>query len=222
MISFVYFDVGGVAIKDFSGSDKWTELKKELGVTPENDAEFEDFWLSYESERCLGPNVDTLLPLIKKRFGSKFSDNYSLLIDGFVNRFEVNKSIWPVIKKIHQKCKVGLLTNMYPGMYEAILDRGLLPDIDWDAVIDSSVVKLQKPDKKIYELAERLANFNGHEILFVENSRTHIKKAEEFGWQCILYDSKNYEESSVRLEEELREIPAGGPGTYKKQALRRG
>ena len=49
MISFVYFDVGGVAIKDFSGSDKWTELKKEVGVTPENDAEFE--WETFALER---------------------------------------------------------------------------------------------------------------------------------------------------------------------------
>lgn len=30
MIKFVYFDVGGVTIKDFSGTDKWEVLEKEI------------------------------------------------------------------------------------------------------------------------------------------------------------------------------------------------
>lgn len=31
MIKFIYFDVGGVVIDDFSGNDSWRELKVELG-----------------------------------------------------------------------------------------------------------------------------------------------------------------------------------------------
>ena len=33
MISFVYFDVGGVVILDFSGTNKWEMVKKEWGIT---------------------------------------------------------------------------------------------------------------------------------------------------------------------------------------------
>jgi hypothetical protein len=29
-ISFIYFDVGGVLIQDFSGNNKWNELLSEL------------------------------------------------------------------------------------------------------------------------------------------------------------------------------------------------
>ena len=31
-LSFIYFDVGGVVIQDFSGTNKWSQLKRELGI----------------------------------------------------------------------------------------------------------------------------------------------------------------------------------------------
>ena len=48
MVSFVYFDVGGVVVLDFSSTDKWEQLKKELSITKNNDAESESFWDKYE------------------------------------------------------------------------------------------------------------------------------------------------------------------------------
>lgn len=114
MVSFVYFDVGGVVVLDFSGTNKWELLKKELGITKNNDAEFESFWDKYEPMVNAGQDVEKLLPLIRIEFSSKLPEGYSLLIDGFVNRFEANKSTWPIIEKVHKKCKIGLLTNMYP------------------------------------------------------------------------------------------------------------
>ncbi len=199
MISFVYFDVGGVVVLDFSGTNKWAQLKKELGIPAKRYAEFEAFWDTYEPEVNAGREVETLLPLIKKRFGSTLPRRYSFLIDGFVNRFEVNKSIWPVISNIHKQCKIGLLTNMYPHMFEAIKKKGLLPKVKWDAIIDSSKEGIPKPNPRIFELAERKAGFTGKEILFVDNSHTHIDAARDFGWQTFLYDSAKPEDSSYRL-----------------------
>jgi len=198
-ISFVYFDLGGVVELDFSGTNKWAKLKKELGITADKDNEFEDFWDKYEAEVCIGRNVETLIPLIKKKFGSKFPDKYSFLIDGFVNRFEINKSIWSVIDKIHQRCRVGLLTNMYPHMFEAIKNRSLLPNVTWDVIIDSSVVGIKKPDPRIFELSEQRAGVKGKEILFVENDPRNIRAAKDFGWQTFLYDSTHPKDSSNKL-----------------------
>ena len=149
MVSFVYFDVGGVVVLDFSGTDKWDQLKKEIGISKSKDAKFESFWDRYEPKVNAGQDVETLLPLIKRKFGSELPEDYSLLIDGFVKRFEANRSIWPVIEKIHKKCKIGLLTNMYPHMLEAIKNRKLLQKIKWDIIIDSSVEGITKPDSKI-------------------------------------------------------------------------
>lgn len=202
-VKFVYFDLGGVAILDFSGTDKWSQLKMELGIGAEKEKQFEDFWEQYEPVLCLGKrDTDTLLPLMKQQLGISVPDNYSLLVGGFVNRFEANKSILSVINEIRKTCKVGLLTNAYTGMLDAIKRKGILPDVVWDVVVDSSIVGLQKPDPKIFYLAQEKAKANGKEVLFVENSPKHTKAAEQFeGWQTFLYDSSKPEDSSKRLME---------------------
>ncbi len=204
MVSFVYFDVGGVVVLDFSGTDKWDQLKKEIGISKSKDAKFESFWDRYEPKVNAGQDVETLLPLIKIKFGSKLPEDYSLLIDGFVKRFEANRSIWPVIEKIHKKCKIGLLTNMYPHMLEAIKNRKLLPKIKWDIIIDSSVEGITKPNSKIFKIAEKRSGFKENNILFVDNSQKNIEAAMVHGWQVFLYDSAHPKEESRRLLESFK------------------
>ena len=181
MTKFVYFDVGGVLIKDFSKTNKWEELKKAKNITDPN---FDVWFDELESKLCLGKAT---------------LENVRISLDDFVSRFEVNKTIWPIIKNIKKKYKIGLLTNMYPQMLKFIKERKLLPEVDWDVEIDSSVVSLQKPDPQIYKLAQERAGVDASEILFVENSLGNIEAAQIFGWQTFLYDSGDYEKSSHEL-----------------------
>lgn len=201
MVSFVYFDVGGVVALDFSGTNKWQELKQELGIPVRMSQQFDDFWEKYRDEVCIDRDVESLLPLLKKQFNIHMPDNYSLLIDGFINRFEKNTSILPVIDKIHSKFKIGLLTNMYPRMFDEMKKRGLLFDMNWDVIIDSSKRRLQKPDPRIFTLAEKEAEVSGGDILFVENSQGHIEAAKANGWQTFLYDSSNPKKASSDLNQ---------------------
>ena len=128
MIKFVYFDVGGVVIKDFSETNKWIELQRNIGIKPEQDEEFTDFFDKYESEVCLGRDIETLVPLVSKKFNLKLPVKYLFLMD-FVDRFERNESIWQVIEKAKSKFKIGLLTNMYTNMLNLIKQRSLLPNV---------------------------------------------------------------------------------------------
>lgn len=198
-IKFIYFDVGGVVIKDFSKTNKWLELQQELGIPFERSQEFKDFFKQYEPEVCKGREVDTILPMIVSHFNIKIPKNYSFLIDGFVNRYEKNFSIWPIIKKLKNQFKVGLLTNMYPGLLRAIKDKGLLPDVNWNVIVDSTVEKTKKPEIKIYKVAEFKAQCKPHEILFVENGAKNIEAAKNLGWQTFLYDPANPDESNKKL-----------------------
>ncbi|MDP1743281.1 MAG: HAD-IA family hydrolase [Candidatus Amesbacteria bacterium] len=189
MIKFVYFDLGGVVIKDFSGTNKWEEIKNDLGVI---NLGFDDWFDNLEL--CLGKNS----------LDQKF-ENIVVSLNDFIDRFESNPSISPIIDSIHKKCRIGLLTNAYPNMLNQIINRKMIPEFNWDVSIDSSVVGLQKPDPKIYELAEKLSGCNREEILFVENTKGHIEVAKSFGWRTFLYDSKNYEKSSLELLEYFNE-----------------
>lgn len=199
MIKFVYFDLGGVVIRDFTKSNKWHELEEEIGIPLEDIEKFKKFWDQYEPELCTGKNTETLIPLIEKQFGVKIPKKYSLMIDGFVKRFQANKSIWPIINDFHKQCRVGLLTNMYPGMLSEIKKHDLLPKVSWDIIIDSSIVKLQKPDPKIFALAEQKAGVSGNEILFIENTPNNIRAAKKIGWQTYLYDFSDPSKSNPHL-----------------------
>ena len=43
-IKFVYFDVGGVLLLDYSGTDKWQQMKLDLGIVGDLDNIFEELW----------------------------------------------------------------------------------------------------------------------------------------------------------------------------------
>lgn len=199
MIKFVYFDVGGVVIKDFSGTNKWNDLIQEIGVTSKDRAKFDEIWGCYADTVCTTFDVEQLIPILVKELHIHIHQDYSLLM-GFVNRFEKNEDIWPVIAEISKQVPVGMLTNMYINMKEKIEAAGLFPDIDWKIIIDSSIEKLQKPDAAIYKLAEKKAGVSGGDILFVDNSQAHLDAAaRNFGWQTFLFDPKRNSESSDEL-----------------------
>ena len=198
----VYSDVGGVALLDYSGTDKWVKMKRDLGVLEDQDEIFDSVWKKYRNRICIDYDVDLIIKEIESALNAKFTDNYSML-DDFVNRYEKNLSIWPVIQKAKNKYSVGLLTNMYPRLLEAIKTKGLLPDIDWDSVVDSSIVGFQKPDEEIYKIAEKFAGVKPKSIFFIDNSNEHVEAAINRGWNAILYDPQTPEQSSKKVAEML-------------------
>lgn len=201
MISFVYFDVGGVVMLDFSGTNKWNELIADLGIHGADVNHFRMFWEQHRREIANGGmDLDTVLQLLKKELPIHTPKNYSM-IDDFVRRFEPNPSIWPVISEIHKTKRVGLLTDMYVGMLDKIKETNLLPPEQWDVVIDSSIVRCKKPEREIFELATKQSGVPKDEIFFIDNVEENTNAARDFGWQTFLYDSKHPERSSQKLLE---------------------
>ncbi|MBU1033956.1 HAD-IA family hydrolase [Patescibacteria group bacterium] len=196
---FIFFDVGGVLILDFSNTNKWAEMKKDLGVTKETNEAFEAVWQKHRDRIGIDCDIDTLIPEFQEKTGIVFPKNYSML-DDFIARFEVNPYIWSVVKKAQKLGKkVGMLTNMYPRMLSSIQKVGLIQDIKWDLIIDSSVVGMQKPNKEIFKLAEQETGLKPEEIMFVDNLLINTKAAEKQGWQTFLYDDQKPEKASKEL-----------------------
>lgn len=107
------------------------------------------------------------------------------------------------LESIHGKVGVGLLTNTSPGYVAELTKRNLLPDVEFDAIIDSSEVGILKPSQKIYELAEKKSGHKGEEILFIDDSRINLNAADKLGWQVMWFDAFDPEESVRRLRETL-------------------
>jgi FMN phosphatase YigB (HAD superfamily) len=206
MISFVYFDIGGVVVRDFTGTQGEVELDRDLGVPKKQQRDFGKFWDEYELKLCTDMNLDDFIALAKKKFTINIPPNYSLLKNGIVDRFEANQSIWPIIKMVKEKCKIGLLTNMYPRMFNAIKEGGLLPDISWDIIINSSLEKVAKPNSRIYQIAEEKCGFRGKQILFIDNLLVNLKEPQKMDWNTFCYNPSNPEDSNKKLLVELDKL----------------
>ncbi len=198
LTQFIYFDVGGVLLLDYSGTNKWVEMKRDLGVSADLDSKFDDIWKRYRSQICIDCDVDTLVPLFEKEVGITIPEKYSMLAD-FVNRFEVNKNIWKIAQKAKEKYRVGLLTNQFPRMLDLVQENKLIPDIEWDVVIDSSVVGYQKPEDDIFEIAEKATNHDPESILLIDNGSKNLEGAKKRGWNTLLYDPQNLVDSNNKI-----------------------
>lgn len=198
-IDFIYFDVGGVAILDFSKTNKWNKMLNDIGVNPADVEKLNTLFDEEEPKYCVGEKeADSFIPILKHNFKLKLPADYSFLED-FVNRFERNPTLADIIKDLKGKYRLGLLTNMYPKMLDMIIGKGLLPKVEWDTIIDSSEVGFRKPHPEIYKLASGMAETSADKILFVENSKMHIDGAQKLGWNTFLYDPSDVAESNRKL-----------------------
>lgn len=182
MIKFVYFDVGGVAINDFSDANKIEEIRNKIKFGKYFDLNY--LWMN-----------------LVLKFSKTFPKIYHIFLIKKIKQFKKIDSLLPVITEIRKHSKIGLLTNMYPNMLSEIKKSVLLPNINWDVVVDSSVVNLRKPDKQIFRVAENLSGFKGKEILFIDNGEENVKSATEFGWNTFLYKPAVPEKSNKELLE---------------------
>lgn len=134
VMDFIYFDVGGVVILDFSKTNKWDELLENIGVKGKDKGELNRIFTEEEYRFCAGEkDADTFIEILTNRFNLDLPENYSFL-DDFVNRFESNPLLAEIIRDLKQKYQIGLLTNMYPNMLDGIKSKGLLPNVYWDVV----------------------------------------------------------------------------------------
>ncbi len=186
-MEFIYFEIGGVVVLDFSKTNKWKQMLEDLKIPDSRRTAFHELFLKHEPDICKGESIDVFIGEAKEELDIDFPENYSMLED-FVSRFEKNPKLSNFLLELEKLFPLGLLTNMYPGMFDNIKNRGLLPDVNFKQIIDSSIVKYKKPESEIFEIAEERAGISAENILFVENTLEHIDAATKRGWQTLLYD----------------------------------
>lgn len=204
-IKFIYFDVGGVALLDFSKTNKWNEMLSDLGVNDTIRAQFDELFDAHEKKICVGEDINICVNEVKSKLGIKFPSNYDMTGD-FVNRFEKNIPMLKLLDRLKNDFKLGLLTGQYPNMLNMIFEKELIPKDIWSVVIDSSVQGVTKPDPEIYRLAEERANVEKKSILFVDNKAKLLDYPKSRGWTVFEYDPSTNEESTKVLEDLIYKV----------------
>jgi FMN phosphatase YigB (HAD superfamily)/DNA-binding XRE family transcriptional regulator len=204
-VTFIFFDVNGCLVHFYQRA--FAKLAKDTGVR--SDVVESAFW-HFNDDVCRG--VMSL-----NDFNVKFAERIGVQDvnwqDYYMDTVEPIKQMQELVKWAVERYKVGLLTNTMPGFVSTMRRRGMLPELNYDAIIDSSAVSAIKPEPKIYKIAQEYAACPAEEILLVDDSRGNLMAAERQGWHVLWFDDSRPDEAADRVREALEpaEELAGEP-----------
>lgn len=194
-VQFVYFDINGVMVRFFQRA--FTAISTDTGVSPDS---VEAIFWHYNDAVCRGDmSLEEFNAALANRLGApgiKWEDYYLDNLDPITEMHECAK--WA-----SQHFRIGLLSNIMPGLIQQMIAKGLLPNLPYATIVDSSQVGAIKPEPAIYEKATALAGVPPEAILFIDDGRTNLMAAERFGWHVIWFDSYRSDESEARVKSAL-------------------
>ena len=194
-VRFVYFDINGCLVRFFHSA--FTELSAKTGV-PLHKVE-SAFWRINDS-LCRG---EITFDQFNKKLAKQMDIDSVDWAPYYLAAVEPIKEMHELVAWAAEHYKIGLLSNIMPGMIEAMKASGAIPDMAYDAVIDSSVEHTIKPEAKVYEIAEQRAGVDPSEILLVDDTRANLMAADQKGWSVLWFDDYNPAESAKRVREIL-------------------
>ena len=194
-VSFVFFDINGCLVRFFHRA--FTAIAKDTGASP--DLIETTFW-QYNDAICKGE-------LSPKEFNHIFAKQLKVpSIDWQSYYIQAVDPIPEMDELVHWAAanyKVGLLSNIGSGFVEDMFHKSLLPKVDYAAIIDSSKVGAIKPEKKIYEAAQKAAGCPANQILLVDDTRANLTPAQRLGWHVMWFNDYDPVESTKRVRSAL-------------------
>ena len=193
--TFIYFDINGCLVRFFHGA--FTRIAQDTGVS--SDRIETAFW-HFNDAVCRGDlTFDEFNQNLAKHLGLS-SINWN---DYYLEAVEPITEMRELLTWVGENYRLGLLSNIMPGQIDLRIQKGILPRLRYDVIIDSSVVKAIKPEAEIYEIAEQKAGVSPTEILFVDDSRTNLMAAERRGWKVLWFDDFRSHESIEKIRTAL-------------------
>jgi len=195
-ISFVYFDINGCLVRFFHAA--FARLSEDTGASP--DAVESVFW-HYNDMVCQG--TLTLAEFNRQLSIELHAKEQLDWMHYYMETIEPIPAMHELVHWAAQHYRIGLLSNIMPGFIDVMLKKGLLPKADYDAIVDSSVVKFIKPESKMYTVAAEKAGVPDNEILLIDDSRVNLMAAEKHDWHVLWFDDYRPDESVKRVKQAL-------------------
>lgn len=194
-IRFAYFDINGCLVRFFHRA--FTQLAEDSGAPA--DIVETAFW-HYNDAVCRGEmSLDEFNQKLNHQLKMPKLDWQHYYMDAVDPISEMSE----LVQWASKHYKIGLLSNIMPGFIEDMRVRGLIPDVNYSCIIDSSKVKAIKPETKVYEIAQQQAGVPASEILLVDDSRANVMAAEKHGWHVLWFDDYRPAESVKRVRTAL-------------------
>jgi putative hydrolase of the HAD superfamily len=194
-IQAVVFDLGGVFLEGGPSevaqfgmrygmdSHVWNELRRELFIDG-------DDW--DRVERGEAP-LDAFAETLRRRMADH---GFQVTLEqarnfmrppGSGDGSPLRPEIVEVCGRLHRVMPTALLTNNvaeWRDLWRSRIDTARL----FDVVVDSSAVRMRKPEPRIYALTEEKLGIDGAHLLFVDDIGSNLKGARQRGWQTLKYE----------------------------------
>ncbi len=179
-ISFIYFDINGCLVGFYHRAFK--KISVDLNLPLEK---VETACWHYNNAVCKGEiSIDEYNTELANAFGVETFD----WADYYLDSIDPIPEARDLLVWASEHYKVGLLSNIMPGLIDHMLARDLLPNIDYDVIIDSSKVGYIKPEPEIFAVATEKADVQPSEILLIDDSRSNLMTAASEGWRTAWFD----------------------------------
>ncbi|MEW6687346.1 MAG: HAD-IA family hydrolase [Candidatus Edwardsbacteria bacterium] len=119
----------------------------------------------------------------------------------WVKHFQPNADVHKLIRDVSKSHPVGLMTNIYPGVYAKAVESGNIPRLPYAFVLQSCDTGFVKPEHEIYETAERMSGQKAKDILLIDDSPRFIAPAKERGWQTFTFNANSPNTSTTFLRD---------------------
>lgn len=194
-VRFVYFDVNGTLVRFFQRA--FTQISADTGASADG---IEAMFWHYNDDICKGQMpTEEFNSILAKRIGVPSIDWGKYYLANIEPITELKECVaW-----VADHYKIGLMTNIMPGLLQQMLQTHILPDVAYDAIIDSSEAGYIKPEPEIYQAAQDMAGCEPAEILLIDDSRPNLMAAERLGWHVLWFDDYRPEEGAKRIVEAL-------------------
>lgn len=194
-VRFVYFDVNGCLVRFFHRA--FIKLGNDTDTSP---TLLETTFWQHNDAVCRGE-------MDMDEFNTKLAEAINISSVDWAQYYM--EAVEPIIQMrellgwVSENYHFGLLTNIMPGFINEMLERQLIPNLQYDTIVDSSQVGALKPEPAIYEEAQMRSNFQPKEIMLIDDSRTNLVVAGKQGWKVLWFDDHNPEESIISIKKDL-------------------
>jgi len=184
-IRAIFFDFGGVLLKTFDGVDH-AGIEERFGLEPKSLR-----LMVYRDSRYLDLQVgkctyDEWVDSVRAAMDAQVPDRAGAVLQAFFEAdHPLNQDMVGLVRRLHGRYKLGIISNTIPGMEERMLER--IPDLIhlFDVRIGSGDAGMAKPDPAIFLHAAQLAGVAPNQSVFTDDYHKHAEAARGVGMHAF-------------------------------------
>jgi putative hydrolase of the HAD superfamily len=198
-VKAIVVDYGGVLVEAPSNPENMARIAQEIGIdaTTLKDGVYgknREFWnraklgLISETDHWVEVEKNLQLPTSKIQWIKHQLFESPVVHDEFIH----------FLKQLRGQYSLAILSNAIPVFSQTWAQLGFT-DL-FDVMINSSLVKLAKPDPEIYKLTTEYLDLPANDCIFVDDQVKNLEIAAHLGFQIVHYvDSKQAIETITKL-----------------------